>query len=235
MWAFKKEIFKTENIILSNCSFVVTAEETCPGCILGAEVTIGTQTWTKCNLNVSTYSDGIVIPEVKDYVDWKTRTTGAWCHYNNDPRNEAVYGKLYNWYAVAGIYNEASRLNAGLRKSIAPIGYHVPSDAEWTTLTNSLGGLTVAGGKMKETKVIGDCYWLFPNTVLTPNSGFAAIGAGNRTIDLVASFANMGEMALFWTSTENWWRVLHNDSTIVERKNIGSVNNLGLSVRLIKN
>lgn len=79
-------------------------------------VTICNQTWTKSNLNVSKYSDGTPIPQVTDPIAWQNLTTGAWCYNNNDTANGVVYGKLYNWYAVAGIYDAASASNPALRK-----------------------------------------------------------------------------------------------------------------------
>jgi hypothetical protein len=79
---------------------------------------IGTQEWTTKNLNVSKYRNGDVIPEVKDPKEWGSLTTGAWCYYNNDPKNEAIYGKLYNWHAV----NDP--------RGLAPEGFHVPTDLE---------------------------------------------------------------------------------------------------------
>ena len=112
-----------------------------------ARVTIGTQVWATVNLDVTTYSDGTAIPEVTNATAWAGLTTGAWCYYNNITANGTTYGKLYNWYAVAGIWDEASKTDATLRKKLAPTGWHVPTDAEWTTLTTFLGGETVAGGK----------------------------------------------------------------------------------------
>lgn len=87
-------------------------------------VIIGTQAWTAKNLNVTTYRNGDVIPEVQDATAWASLTTGAWCHYNNDPANDAIYGKLYNWYAV----NDSRRL--------APSGFHVPTDTELNAVTD---------------------------------------------------------------------------------------------------
>ena len=88
------------------------------------EVVIGTQTWQTKNLNVTTYSNGDVIPEVQDASAWESLTTGAWCHYDNDPANDAIYGKLYNWYAV----NDS--------RGLAPSGFHVPTDTELTAVTD---------------------------------------------------------------------------------------------------
>ncbi|RYY08664.1 MAG: hypothetical protein EOO04_39670, partial [Chitinophagaceae bacterium] len=81
------------------------------------------QVWTVKNLDVTTYRNGDPIPQVTDPNAWATARTGAWCYYDNDPSNGAIYGKLYNWYAV----NDA--------RGLAPAGWHVPSDAEWNTLT----------------------------------------------------------------------------------------------------
>lgn len=97
-------------------------------------------TFTKQNLNVTKYTDGTPIPQVTDPTQWANLTTGAWCYYNNAPANGAIYGKMYNWYAVAGIYNSASATNPALRKKLAPTGWHVPTYTEWTELKNCLGG-----------------------------------------------------------------------------------------------
>ena len=70
------------------------------------------------------YRDGTPIPQVTDPTAWANLTTGAWCYYNNDPANGAIYGKLYNWYAVAGIHDAASLNNPSLRKQFAPQGWH---------------------------------------------------------------------------------------------------------------
>ena len=100
------------------------------------ELAIGNQTWATKNLDVATYSDGTLIPEVNDPTEWANSTTGAWCYYNNESANGAIYGKLYNWYAVAGIWNEASKTDATQRKKLAPTGYHVPNDAELNIVTD---------------------------------------------------------------------------------------------------
>ncbi|MFM9006100.1 MAG: FISUMP domain-containing protein, partial [Flavobacteriales bacterium] len=121
-------------------------------------VTIGSQQWMKKNLSVATYTDGTPIPQVTDPMEWMNLTTGAWCWYNNDSATyAATYGRLYNWYAVAGIYDEACWADPALCKQLAPIGWHVPSDAEWSMMINFLdpvadGGNTlpnIAGGMMK--------------------------------------------------------------------------------------
>jgi uncharacterized protein (TIGR02145 family) len=183
-------------------------------------VTICNQTWTKSNLNVSHYRNGDEIPQVTDPTQWANLTTGAWCYYNNDPANEAVYGKLYNWYAV----NDP--------RGLAPQGWHIPTNAEWTTLTNCLGGLTVAGGKMKE---VGTVHWNVPNTNATNQSGFNGLPGGNRGNDgnhyFLNGYGNWWSSSL--QSTNNpWSRALAYNNAIVGVNNLGS--NYGFSVRCIK-
>jgi uncharacterized protein (TIGR02145 family) len=162
-------------------------------------LSIGQQTWMQQNLKVSRYTDGTVIPQVTDPVAWTNLTTGAWCYYNNDSATGETYGKLYNWYAVAGIYDAASLANPSLRKKLAPTGWHIPSDIEWTTLTTFLGGESVAGGKMKST---GTTLWASPNQGATNSSGFTGLPGGNRTID-GGIFIGIGSNACWWSSTES--------------------------------
>jgi uncharacterized protein (TIGR02145 family) len=195
-------------------------------------VTIGTQVWTNKNLDISTYRDGTPIPQVTDPSQWENLTTGAWCYYNNDEANGAIYGKLYNWYAVAGIYDVSSLNDTTLRKQFAPVGWHVPSDLEWTTLTTFLGGESVAGGKMKET---GTTHWISPNTDATNTSGFTGLPGNNREFN--GSFLPIGNYGFWWSSsvddTTNAWNYILNYY-------IGNVirdyyyKTYGLSVRLIK-
>ncbi len=190
-------------------------------------------TWTQLNLNVSKYSDGTPIPQVTDPTQWENLTTGAWCYYNNDAANEAVYGKLYNWYAAAGIYDAASLANPTLRKKLAPAGWHVPSDAEWTQLTNCLGEEEVAGGKMKSA---GTSLWQSPNVGATNLSGFTGLPGGY--IFDGGTFFFIGSYGFWWSSgsydtTNAWFRFLYYDNAIANR----SLNDKGsgFSVRCVKN
>ena len=162
-----------------------------------SSVTIGNQIWKDKNLDVSTYRDGTVIPKVDDDSTWSTLTTGAYCYYNNDSTTyAAIYGKLYNWYAVVGIHdNDANTPN----KTLAPEGWHVPTDVEWTTLTDTLGGLSVAGGKMKEA---GLAHWASPNTGATNESGFAGLPGGGRGSS--GAFSGIGFDGYWWSSTESY-------------------------------
>jgi uncharacterized protein (TIGR02145 family) len=178
-----------------------------------ATVTIGTQTWTTKNLDVATYSDGTPIPEVTDPTEWASLTTGAWCYYNNDSGTGTTYGKLYNWYAVKGIHDKDPNTP---NKKLAPTGYHVPSDAEWTSLTDYLG-VDVAGGKMKTTGTLqaGTGLWQGLNTPATNESGFSGLPAGFRYSDN-RSFFGIGGYTYWWSSSEfstagAWYRLLGYD------------------------
>lgn len=191
-------------------------------------IQIGTQIWTRCNLNVSTYANGDTIPEVTDPAVWASLTTGAWCHYDNNPANDAIYGKLYNWHAVNNISNGG----------LAPAGYHIPTDEEWTILTDYLGGLGVAGGKMKSTGTIqlGTGLWNTPNTAATNESGFTGIPGGRR--DFNGVFNTISDYGWWWSFTEDttlkaWSCALSNNSDTAFR--LSSNKEFGLSVRLIEN
>jgi len=80
---------------------------------------------------------------------------------------------------------------------LAPTGYHIPSDTEWNTLSDCLGGLSIAGGKMKET---GTTHWTSPNTDATNSSGFTALPGGARWDD--ATFGKIGEEGYWWSATQ---------------------------------
>ena len=169
------------------------------------QVTICNQVWATKNLNVTTYRNGEQIPYVTDPTAWANLTTGAYCSYNNDPANDVIYGKLYNWFAV----ND--------QRGLAPTGYHVPTDTEWTTLTTCLGEEALEGGKMKET---GTTHWLDPNEGANNSSGFTALPGGFRGYN--GTFYDIGGNGLWWSSSENepayaWYRVLSYDNTSVGR------------------
>ena len=197
-------------------------------------ITIGTQTWTTKNLDVTTYSDGTVIPQVTDGTAWVGLTTGAWCYYENNTANGTTYGKLYNWYAVAGIHdNDPTTPN----KKLAPSGYHIPSDAEWTTLTTylagpSAGGYKQVGGKMKET---GYAHWNSPNSGAS-NSGFTGLPGGGR-IYSTGYFQGIGNNGNWWSSSEYdsitvWFRQVTFSSSLVNVSNLNKY--YGFSVRCLR-
>ena len=114
---------------------------------LKTEVKIGNQVWMIKNLDVDTFRDGDAILEVKTEDEWRRageEGKPAWCYYENDPGNGEKYGKLYNWYAVVD------------KRGLAPEGWHVPSDEEWTVLIDYLGGEAAAGTKMKSKRFWGE-------------------------------------------------------------------------------
>lgn len=202
-------------------------------------VIIGTQEWMKENLNVSKYSDGTPIPQVTDPTAWSNLTTGAWCYYNNDPLIGNTYGKMYNWYAVAGIWQPESSpptlAEIANRKSLAPSNWNVSSVNDWLSIIDYLGGNSVAGGKMKEA---GLNHWYDPNTDATNSSGFTGLPGGYRP----ASNTNIGQNL---SGTGHWWcsdyfAPFAANLFILSWHNGGVVNGTwdtrtGLSVRCLKN
>jgi uncharacterized protein (TIGR02145 family) len=147
-------------------------------------VKIGNQIWMKENLKTTRYSNGDLIELVTDSTIWPEYTTGAFCNYQNDYAIAEEYGRLYNFYAV----NDPRHL--------CPTGWHVPSDAEWSILSDFLGGHMKAGGKMKEA---GTGHWSAPNEGATNESGFSALPAGRQYHE---SFWFLGEYTNIWSSTE---------------------------------
>jgi uncharacterized protein (TIGR02145 family) len=154
----------------------------CTPCAL-PDVVIGAQTWTACNLDVTTYRNGDIIPQVTDLTQWENLTTGAWCYYDNNSINGCTYNKLYNWYAVTD------------PRGLAPVGYHVPTEAEFRTLANYLGGTNVAGGKLKST---GTTLWNSPNAGATNETGWTGLPGGGRSN---GQFNSKGISGPYWTST----------------------------------
>ncbi|MEY2691711.1 MAG: hypothetical protein RIT03_101 [Bacteroidota bacterium] len=160
------------------------------------------QTCIKTNLNVSKYSDGTPIPQVTDPTEWDNLTTGAWCYLFNNTANGTIYGKIYNWYALAGIYNAASANDPTLRKKLAPTGWHVLTEEDWYVLVTCLGGSEVAGGKLKATgdSSAGTGLWLSPNYMATNESGFTGLPCGGRSYN--GEFSSGGSGAGWWTFSD---------------------------------
>ena len=196
---------------------------------LSGKIKIGEQIWMDKNLNTDHYRNGDLIPQVQNEVQWKNLTTGAWCYYNNDSANGAIYGKLYNWYAV----NDP--------RGLAPDGWHVPSDSEWVDLYNYIRIIfprCFPGQKMKET---GTEHWKYTSLSVTNETGFTALPGGLRTnwFDSYI-FKWINENSFFWTSTprsdmpnkEAMSRYIY---TIMDDLSIDSNTlNTGLSVRCLK-
>ncbi len=182
-------------------------------------VKIGTMLWTGENLDVSHYRNGDTIPEIRDPSVWSTLRTGAWCYNENKAENGKTYGKLYNWYAV----NDP--------RGLAPKGWHVATDSEWSELVLQLGGSEEAGGAMKAT-----VHWKEPNEGANNNSGFAALPAGARR-DSDGKFMVPGEFNRLWSSTELITKTVGVSALgyfdAVLRKGKAGKNN-GFSVRCVK-
>jgi uncharacterized protein (TIGR02145 family) len=182
-------------------------------------VAIGTQCWFAENLRNANYNDGSAIPSGLDPTTWSSTTDGAVTIYDEEGANEssnlADYGRLYNWYAV----------NTG---NLCPSDWHVPTDAEWTTLTNGLGGIAAAGDALKSS--LSDT----PEWNGTNSSGFSALAGGVR-LD-AGNFYDEGNAGYFWSSTLNGTnadqRSLRNTNAGVNQGSSGL--RLGLSVRCVR-
>jgi len=183
-------------------------------------VTIGTQVWMTKNLDVSTFRNGDPIPQAKTNKEWveaRQNQQPAWCYYDNDPANGVRWGKLYNWYAVSD------------SRGLAPVGYHIPSDAEWTKLVDYLGGAEKAGAKMKSKQG-----WAEDGNG-TNSSGFSGLPGGTR--DYNGTFYPIGYYGYWWSSTEYdtyyaWLRGLYFYGGIVGR--YGNLKESGFSVRCLR-
>lgn len=180
-------------------------------------IQIGTQTWMAENLKTTKYRNGDPIPNVPI----TGASTGAYCWYNNDAATyKTNYGALYNWLAVKDSRN------------LAPAGWHIPTDEEWTILTDFLGGTNVSGGKLKES---GITHWLSPNTGATNESGFTALPAG-RVEGKFSEFAYFGG---WWSSTgyggtDTWhYELIYNYNSILRIRYPIRFNE-GYSVRCVK-
>jgi len=163
-------------------------------------VQIGNQCWLKENLRTTKYNDGTSIPNVTNSSTWTSTTSGAYCCYSNNTSNCTTYGALYNWYAV----------NTG---KLCPSGWHVPSDAEWTTLTNYLSAnstywcgsnssyiakslaSTTSWNSSTTTCAVGN------NLSANNSTGFSALPGGYRYYG-GGSFLLLGFGGYWWSSTE---------------------------------
>jgi uncharacterized protein (TIGR02145 family) len=206
-----------------------------------ATVVIGTQEWMAENLRTTQYNDGTPITLVTDPNQWAANWNNGiplqqpmMCWYYNDQATYTAnsFGALYNWYAVSPTTNG--------NRNVCPIGWHVPTDAEWNTFINYLdpnagGGSNfpnTAGGKMKST---GTQYWQSPNTDATNESGFSGLPGGIR--DLNGQFYLIGGNGIWWSSTENSTDDAWNRDLSYLNGDGGRINNnktLGFSVRCLR-
>ena len=195
-------------------------------------IKIGNQWWMAENLRVSRYSNGDSIPNVSEDSLWLNLKSGAYCFYYNYDWDGYTYGNLYNWYAV----ND--------NRSLAPEGWHIPTDEEWKELEVTLGmsqseadgfgcrGIDT-GGKLKEE---GNNHWQHPNVGATNSTDFTALATGIRMPN--GSFLLRRYMTVFWTSTPlyndltAYYRHLNHDTSGVYRR--GELKEYGFSVRCVK-
>ena len=195
-------------------------------------VKIGNQIWMAENLK---YLPSVVGPGTG------SQTTPYYYVYGYDgtnitdakaTANYTTYGVLYNWSAAMNGAASSTTNPSGIQ-GVCPTGWHLPSDAEWTELTDYLGGTTIAGGKLKET---GTTHWASPNTGATNETGFTALPGGYRNNN--GTFLDLGYYGSWWSATENnaataWSRLMNFNSSIVFR-NYYYNKELGFSVRCVR-
>jgi uncharacterized protein (TIGR02145 family) len=185
-----------------------------------SSIVIGSYTWMTKNLNVITFRNGDPIREAKSAEEWKSLGDSgipAWCHYENDPTNEKVYGKLYNWFAVSD------------SRGLAPNGWYIPSHDDWGVLVNDLGGNEGVGKKLKS-----NSDW-YNNGIGDNKSGLNFKPSGIRNEKGV--FDIKGSMTMFWSydlfdKDNAWVRALSfGNSNFVE----GAIlKQYGMSVRCVQ-
>jgi uncharacterized protein (TIGR02145 family) len=182
-------------------------------------VIIGNQTWMGDNLQATRFNDNTEIPLVIDKIAWTRIESPAYCWYDNQEAYN-TYGALYNWQAITS-------------GKLCPVGWHIPSDEDWTTLISSSHGQNVAGGYLKET---GTMHWDKPNTGFPHDDFFKALPGGLR--DETGGFLHIGKYGYWWSYMKNfmpegWYRIMSYTSTVITRKNYKYLP-IGMSVRCIK-
>jgi uncharacterized protein (TIGR02145 family) len=181
-------------------------------------IKIGTQLWMAENLKTTKLNDGTNIPIIYDNKLWSQMISPGYCSYNNNAgKYKTQYGILYNGYTVS-------------TGKLCPLGWHVPSDEEWQTLTNYIGK-NAAGGKLKKKDT-----WMSPNTGATNATGFTALPGGSR--GNLGSFMDAGIRGHWWSSSENdqtdvWNRTMSYSNSDVTGNSDHKQS--GLSVRCVKN
>ena len=184
-----------------------------------ALVGIGTQCWFKENLRSDNYRNGDAIHGDLTNSQWASTGTGAQAVYNNDPANLTSYGRLYNWYAV----NDA--------RGLCPVGFHVPTDNEWTVLENALCGSSVAGTALKSSAADSPP-WNGSNS-----SGFSALPGGYRDF-INGYFYYLGDFGYWWSSSPSgsyaWNRYLYHGDSNVYRNYYYYDGRYGFSVRCVR-
>ncbi|MEI6047856.1 MAG: FISUMP domain-containing protein [Bacteroidota bacterium] len=207
-------------------------------------VTIGSQVWMAENLKTTKYNDNSTIPPVTDNTAWAAATTGAYSDYNNDPVNSTTYGRLYNWYAVDN--NAATKVASNGGKNVCPTSWHVPSDAEWTTLTDYLTnngyGYEGSGSDIAKSMASTSGWVTDPTAGNVGNdqasnnsSGFTALPGGYRFYS--GAYYFIGYYGYWWCSTEYsatyaWTRYMYYGNATVGRSHDDKRS--GFSVRCVR-
>ena len=188
-------------------------------------VVIGSHTWMRENLKVSRYRNGDIIPEITRNIDWTLANEGGWCWYDNDSKNDRIYGKLYNWFTVEDT------------RGVCPTGWHVPTENEWIALENALSN-SQTGGKTKATGTFqeGTGYWKSPNSFASNETGFTGLPGGLRVIGF---FQNLSERAAWWSSTTDVFSASQAHNRVAEYDNqsledFRSAKSFGNSIRCVK-
>lgn len=213
-------------LIFSSCSSDYSSQSLSNGTslrnikpILANQVQIGNQIWMTKNLNVSKYRNGDPIPQVQDPNQFTAMTTGAWCYYGNNPANGDLHGKLYNFYAVKD------------PRGLAPEGWHIASNQEWSILINFLG-------IEAKQKLCAPLMWPWGVSPITNSSGFSCLPSGGRFFDDESIDYYLGEESYIWTSTINTdysaiYRYISTPNLIESPESL--ILSSGLSVRCVKN
>jgi uncharacterized protein (TIGR02145 family) len=190
-------------------------------------IQIGTQVWMAENLKTTKYNNGTPIPNVINNTEWRNLTTPGYSWYNNDAQTfKTTYGALYNWYTVTD------------NRNLCPASYHIPTDADWTTLQTYIGGGRFTSGKLKEA---GTAHWPSPNVIGTNETGFTALPGGYRFSDVYTntdvSFIEVGNSGLWWSTSDFgygeaiYWSMTQGDFDFWPNTSFKSD---GLSVRCVK-
>jgi uncharacterized protein (TIGR02145 family) len=201
-------------------SFLIFIAMTISAFCFSQTVTIGKQVWSTQNLELTRFRNGDLIPQAKTNEDWHRAYINkqpAWCYVNNDSTTNGRYGKLYNWYAV----NDP--------RGLAPAGWHIPTDAEWTALVNALDGESEAGYALK-----AKSGW-YENGNGSKSNGFSAMPGGFRHNE--GAFFHVEQLGFWWSATAHedtlaWYRTLYHDSPYMTR--FDGLHGDGLSVRCLK-
>lgn len=212
-------------------------------------VTIGNQTWTTSNCRMAATPMGNVIPEVQSAATWATSKTlydnaydaqsgtveqktyagvkaaAMWAHYNNEVSLGAIYGKLYNWFAIKLLQMDIDYYNTS--NPTTPWGWRVPTESNYTALSTYLGGNSISGGKMK---MPGTTYWSIPNTGADNSSGFSSLPSGYRGNTGV--FSSLNTLTEFWSVSTNIGYYIPYNSTSLTGQTYDKIG--GFSLRLIK-